>query len=452
MAVGRTIGGWTTMQSSPRSRTGATAPGRRRDLALKADPNRSSFFVALIVVDVMVGVADAMSLPYFALFLVDRARLDPLSLGVVLTARAVGGIAFGTAFGAWVDRRTSVAPLLVALGGSSIGYAFLAFTTNFAFLLLIVAFPVAIGAAAFSQSIALVKRCFEDASPHTANRAIGVLRASWSLAWAFGPAVGAAIVAPFGFSGLFLASGAAGAIALATLALVRARPLAAADLAPGASRKDSGGGAAVALAFAALALFHTALFMGSVPLPIVITTSLGGTEAEVGWTMSLCAAFEIVVMGALIWRPVKRGERAAIVVGFAAFAAYFIALVFARSVAAVLWLQIVRAIGIGIVAYLGIGFVQSLLPHRPGVAAALFSNSAQLGSVVAAAGVGVFGQAFGYPSIFVVCAILSVAGLVLTCLVRSEDQGRVSLLLSSGAKWPAGRHASKTGGEEVWRS
>ena len=387
---------------------------------MKADSDRSFFFVALIVVDVMVGLADAMSGPYIALFLVDQARLPPLWLGAFLTARAVGGIAFGTAFGGWVDRRTSIAPLLIALGGSAIGYALLGVTTRFALLLLVAAFPMAIGAAAFSQSIALVKRSFDKASTHTANRAIGVLRASWSLAWAFGPAVGAAIVAPFGFSGVFLASGIAAATALATLSLVPARP-AVADFPPAAPPKRAGVGSAVPLAFAALALFHTALFMGSVPLPIVITTSLGGTEADVGWTMSLCAALEIVVMGLLIWRPPKRGERMAIVAGFAVFAAYFIALTFARSVADVLWAQILRAIGIGVVAYLGIGFVQSLLPHRPGAAAALFSNSGQLGSVISAAGVGVLGQAFGYPSIFVACAVLSAAGLVLTCLVRPQE-------------------------------
>lgn len=386
---------------------------------MKPAAGRSSFFVALVVVDVMVGLADAMSGPYIVLFLVGQARLAPLWLGAVLTVRAVGGIAFGTAFGAWVDERTSVAPLMIALGGSAIGYASLAFTTSFPLLILIVAFPAAIGAAAFSQSIALVKRGVKTASPHAANRAIGVLRASWSLAWAFGPAVGAAIVAPFGFGGVFLASGAASATALATLALVRARP-AARHFDPDAPRKGTGGGQAIALAFAALALFHTALFMGSIPLPIVITTSLGGTNADVGWAMSLCAALEIVVMGALIWRPPKRGERAAIMAGFAAFVVYFAALTYARSVAAVLWLQVLRAVGIGIVAYLGIGFVQSLLPHRPGAAAALFSNSGQVGSVLAAGGVGVLGQAFGYPSIFVVCALLSVAGLVLTGLVRPE--------------------------------
>jgi len=380
--------------------------------------DRSSFFIALVVVNVLAGLADSISGPYVVLFLVGDARLDPLSLSAILTARALGAIAFATAFGAWVDKRTNVAPLLVALGGSAIGYGLLALTTNFGFLLLIAAIPIAIGAAAFSQSIALVKRHFDRASPHTTHRAIGVMRASWSLAWAVGPAIGAAVAASFGFRAVFLTSAASGAIALATLALVRARP-ASSEAAHRERRESHNGGLAIALAVTALALFHTALFMGSIPLPIVVTSSLGGTESDVGLMFSLCAALEIVVMGALIWRPLRRGERAAIAAGFAAFVAYYVALVLARSVGPVFWAQILRAISIALVTYLGIGFLQSLLPHRAGAAAALYSNAAQVGSVVAALGVGALAQAFGYASIFVACACLSVAGFVIICLVRT---------------------------------
>ena len=146
--------------------------------------DRSSFFVALVVVDVLAGLADAMSGPYLVLFLVDQAHLSPLLLSAVLTARAVAGIAFATGLGGWVDRKPGVAPLLLALAGSAVGYALLGFTTNFALLLVIAAIPVAIGASVFSQSVALVRRRFEHASFHTASRALGVLRASWSLAWA----------------------------------------------------------------------------------------------------------------------------------------------------------------------------------------------------------------------------------------------------------------------------
>src|SRR5208282_19008 len=106
------------------------------EASLTTDADRSSFFITLVVVDVLSGLSDAISGPYIVLFLVDEARLGPLSVSAILTARALSGIAFGTAFGAWVDRRTSVAPLLIALGGSTLGYGLLASTTNFALLLI----------------------------------------------------------------------------------------------------------------------------------------------------------------------------------------------------------------------------------------------------------------------------------------------------------------------------
>ncbi len=382
---------------------------------------RSSFFLALVVVDVLAGLADAMSGPYIVLFLVDQAHLSPLLLSVILTARALAGIAFATGLGGWVDRRTSVAPLLLALAGSAIGYASLGFTTNFALLLVIAAFPVAIGAAAFSQSVALVRRRFEHASFHTASRALGVLRASWSLAWAIGPALGAVAVAAFGFRGVFFMSAGSALVALAALALVRAEPVSG-DAGHALRPKPKNGGPAIALAFTGLALFHTAMFLGSIPLAIVMTTSLGGANSDVGWAYSLCAALEIVVMGAIIWRPLRRGERPAIVVGFAVFVAYFIALVLARSIAAVLWAQILRAIGIGLVTYLGISFLHSFMPHRAGAAAALFSNAGQLGSVFAALSVGLLAQAFGYQSVFVACTIVTAAGLVTVCLAPAAPE------------------------------
>jgi SET family sugar efflux transporter-like MFS transporter len=138
--------------------------------------------------------------------------------------------------------------------------------------------------------------------------------------------------------------------------------------------------------------------------------------------MSLCAALEIIVMGALIWRPPGRRERAAIVAGFAAFIVYFVALTLVRSIGGVFWAQIARAIGIGLVSYLGISFLHSLMPHRAGAAAALFSNSGQVGSVLAALSVGGLAKAFGYASIFGVCAVLSAAGLALVCLTPAEPE------------------------------
>jgi len=382
---------------------------------LTTDADRSSFFIALVVVDIFVGLADAISLPYIVLFLVEKAGLSPLSLSVVLTARAVSSIAFSAAFGAWIDKRTTLKPLIFALAGSAIGYGLLGFTTKFLALIVIAAFPIAIGAAAFSQSVALVKRCFDRSSPHTVNRAIGVLRASWSLAWAFGPVIGAAIVGAAGFRGAFLASGASGLAALAALAFVRAKALPR-EAFQAARLAQANGGLAIGIAFAALVLFYTAMYLSQFAFPIVVTTTLGGATSDVGIAMSLCAALEIVVMGAIIWRPFKRGERMAIALGFAAFVVCCLTLALARSVGAVFWAQVPRAVAIGLVTYLGISFLHSLMPHRAGAAAALFSNAGQVGSVLAALSIGGLAKAFGYASIFGVCAVLSAAGLALVCL------------------------------------
>jgi MFS transporter, SET family, sugar efflux transporter len=401
---------------------------RTNEASLTTDADRSSFFIGLVIVDIFVGLADAISLPYIVLFLVDKAALSPLSLGAILTARAVSSIAFSAAFGGWIDKRTTLKPLVLALAGSSIGYGLLGFTTNFLSLMIIAALPIAIGAAAFSQSVALVKRCFDRSSPHTVNRAIGVMRASWSLAWAFGPMVGAVIVGAAGFRGAFLASGASGLAALAALAFVRAKALSR-EAVHAARPVQVTGGLTIGLAFAALVLFYTAMFLSQFAFPIVITTTLGGATSDVGIAMSVCAALEIVVMGAIIWRPLKRGERMAIGVGFAAFVIYCLTLALARSVGAVFWAQVPRAVAIGLVTYLGIGFLQSLMPHRAGAAAALFSNAGQLGSVLAALGVGGLAKAFGYTSIFAISAVLSAAGLAFVLLTPAEPNEPLSASL-----------------------
>jgi MFS transporter, SET family, sugar efflux transporter len=402
------------------------------ETSLTTDADRSSFFIALVFVDIFVGLADAISLPYFVLFLVDKAGLNPLSLGAVLTARAISSIAFSSLFGAWIDRRTTLKPLVLALAGSSIGYGLLGFATNLPALIAIAALPIAIGAAAFSQSVALIKRCFDRSSTHTVNRAIGVLRASWSLAWAFGPMLGAAIVALAGFRGAFLASGAAALAAFAALAFARAKALPR-EAAHPVRPVEASGGPTIAIAFSAITLFYTAMFLSQFAFPIVVTTSLGGATGDVGIAMSLCAALEIVVMGAIIWRPLKRGERVAIVVGFAAFVICCLALAYAQSVAAVFWAQVPRAIAIGLVTYLGISFLQTLMPNRAGAAAALFSNAGQLGSVLAALGVGALAKAFGYSAIFFVGAGLSAVGLVLVCLTPSQ-LGETGPMLGLGAQ------------------
>lgn len=382
-------------------------------------PATSTFYFSLVPANLLVALADAISGAYLALFAVERVHLDPLALGEVLTAGAVGGIVMNFVFGLWIDRSPSTLPLFLAIAAKTIAYGLLAYAKTFHALLFIAFLPQGIGIAAFSQLLALAKRNLDLVNPAMASRGTAIIRASWSVAWAVGPAIGALTIGMFDYHGVFLVSGGFGLAAFLFLACAghRQRPM---RRMPRVRQRqgDTGLGVTTALAAGALVLFHTALFLGSIPLPIVVTQTLGGTKGQVGLIYCTCAFLEILVMGRFVWRPVNSTGRRGIAVGLVAFVLYFLAITWAGSVSVFVLAQVLRAIGIGLVSFLGIHFLQSIMPDRVGFATALFSNTVQLGSVLAAIGAGGLAHLFGYPAIFPVCAALSGVGFLLICLIR----------------------------------
>jgi SET family sugar efflux transporter-like MFS transporter len=75
--------------------------------------------------------------------------------------------------------------------------------------------------------------------------------------------------------------------------------------------------------------------------------------------------------------------------------------------------QVLRAVGIGLIGYQGISYMQALMPNQAGSAATLFSNTANAGFLFASLTAGGWAQAFGYRSMFLACAAQSVLGLVM---------------------------------------
>jgi MFS transporter, SET family, sugar efflux transporter len=154
------------------------------------------------------------------------------------------------------------------------------------------------------------------------------------------------------------------------------------------------------------------MFMGSIALPVVATHDLGGTKADVGLIFSLCAFLEVPVMLAFVLRPSAAGSRGWISAGFLAFVLYFLTITWSPSVSMLLAAQVLRALGIGLIAYQGISYMQALMPNQAGTAATLFANTANLGFLFASLTAGGWAQAFGYRSMFLASAVLSALGLV----------------------------------------
>ena len=371
------------------------------------------FFLPIAVAILFIGLGDAVSGSYLTLFAVDKAHLSPLALGIFLTVLALSGITISMVFGRWFDRAPTTVPVFIALLMTAVGYALLTITTQYYLLLLIACVPLGTSAAAFPQLFALAKAHLDKVEEETAGRGAAMMRAAWSVAWAVGPVLGALAITLFEFTGVFLTTTLCAVAAMLIVAIARVS----------APERKIRTDARVTpqrrmipttlLAASSLTLFHTAMFMGSIALPIVVTHNLGGTKAEVGLIFSVCAFLEVVVMSAFVLRPCSPTDRRWLSAGFVAFVAYFLVITWAPSVAIVLGAQLLRAIGIGLIGCQGISYIQALMPNRVGSAATLFSNTTNAGFLFAGLAAGGWGQMFGYSSMFVACAALSGLGLLM---------------------------------------
>ena len=72
-------------------------------------------FLPLVSASLFVGLGNAVGGSYLTLFVIDKAHLSPLALGVFLTVYSLSGMIISTSFGRWFDRTPSPIPLLLAL-------------------------------------------------------------------------------------------------------------------------------------------------------------------------------------------------------------------------------------------------------------------------------------------------------------------------------------------------
>jgi MFS transporter, SET family, sugar efflux transporter len=383
-------------------------------------------FLPLVSASLFVGLGNAVGGSYLTLFVIDKAHLSPLALGAFLTVYSLSGMIISTSFGRWFDRLPSPTPLLLALVMTISGYALLSVTTNLYLLLLIAGLPLGTSLAVFPQLFALAQGHLNRVGAETAERGTAMMRATWSIAWAVGPALGALMISLFDFQGVFLTATMCVVTATAIVAGARVDAVRLAKETGLEMKPRTGTIRQAGFAASSLTLFHMAMFMGSIALPIVATHELGGTKADVGLIFSFCAFLEVPVMFAFVLRPSVATNRRWISIGFLAFILYFLTITWGPSVAILLAAQVLRAVGIGLIGYQGISYMQALMPNQAGSAATLFSNTANAGFLFASLTAGGWAQAFGYRSMFLACAVQSVLGLAMIQLQSKVTPLRVS--------------------------
>ncbi len=404
------------MRSSQEVPSHSSAPADAR-----GGPSPGQSLSLLITAVLLLGVSESMAGPYLVLFGAQRAHLSPFAIGVFVSLVAVSGIVVSSLLGRQYDKAPARWPCLLAISSSATGYALLTTTTSYALLLTIAAVLLGTGTAAFAQLFALARgRLHGGQAAQSALKGTAALRSVWSLAWAIGPLIGAALLPRYGFTGLFLAT-ASGFALVAVPLLPAGRPRRPSS--EGAIAADGApGGRSMALFAASFALFNTAMYAGSVILPLYVTDSLHRPNGDVGFLYSVGAIVEIPAALALMLLPAGTTKARLILAGMALQAVYFVVIGLTPDLPVLVTAQIARGIAIATVGALGITYFQELIPNATGRATTLFANTSAAGSLVAGVFAGTTAQILGYRPVLLICGAISALGSVLLETARRRHR------------------------------
>ncbi|MBR8431356.1 sugar efflux transporter [Burkholderia cenocepacia] len=394
-------------------------------------------FVPLSAAALMLGVAMSFTAPYLSLFGVEAAGMSPFLAGIFMTSIAASGVVASTWAGRWSDRRERHRPLLVvSLGAAALGFALLCVLRAHGPVIAAGTILLGAGAVSLSQIFSFVRAVLPVADDAQRELASAALRTMLSIAWVFGPALGALILAQTGFTGLFLAA-AAGFVACAAIVAripePARRPVAAHVQAPDrvAPPPDDARAAVVVVAtrasvlrtLVALTLIGLAANATMIVLPLYIVHALGGTPANVSAALGLAALLEIPMMLWLGIRSTHLDKARWLTACALVHAAYFVGLAAVTRVNLILPLQLLSACVVAITSCLGMTRVCDLMPTRPGTATAMFFSTARVGSIASGVLSGACVDLFGYRATFAGCGGLALVACVLLAVDAYGERG-----------------------------
>ncbi|MEE4482485.1 MFS transporter [Serratia ficaria] len=383
-------------------------------------------FAAFLLIAFLSGIAGALLAPTLSLFLTTEVQVRPLWVGLFYTANAVAGIAVSFLLAKRSDTRGDRRMLILLCCLMAVGNCLL-FAFNRDYLTLITAGVLmsAVANTAMPQIFALARE-YADSEAREVVMFSSVMRAQLSLAWVVGPPLSFALALSYGFTAMFLI--AAATFALCTLlvwftlpSVPRAQEAgdslqggASAPIAPASAWRNRD----VRLLFIASMLMWTCNTMYIIDMPLYITADLGLPESLAGLLMGTAAGLEIPAM-LLAGYYVKRfGKRNMVLFAVAAGVLFYLGLVVFKVKLALIALQLLNAVFIGIIAGIGMLYFQDLMPGRPGAATTLFTNSISTGVILAGVLQGALVENLGHYAVYWLAALLAVAALWISARVR----------------------------------
>lgn len=391
---------------------------------------RQPNFAGLLAATFALGMAFSFVVPFLSLWGTEYVGMRPFVFGLFMTATALSAIGVGTMLARWSDTHAPRKVMLMLGGaGGMLGYVGYAFVRDPVWLIVIGTTLLALSSLCFSQLFAHVREEFgkgegEDVDPRFR---MSIVRVCFSVAWTVGPALGAGMMARFGFRGMFL--GAAGLYGLFLLGVLRFVPRVERShsvrtaVRPPVWRVLTRGD--IGACFAAFLLFFAAHTINIMNLPLMITRVLGGSSGELGFIFGVGPTVEIPLM---LWfgHLAANGHQVRLIrLGALTTVVYYLLLMSAREPWHLYPIQILSGVMFAIMSNVAIVFFQDLIPGQPGLATTVFTNASQMGNLAGYFCFGALVEGVGHRGVFGVCAGLASVTLLILTLYRHRADATV---------------------------
>lgn len=365
----------------------------------------------------LTGVASALQTPTLSLFLSTEVNVRPFLVGLFYTGSAVIGILVSQFLARRSDKQGDRNTLIFhccLLG--SLACLLFAFNRNYFILLFIGVLLSSFGSTANPQLFALARE-HADKTGREAVMFTSLMRAQISLAWVMGPPVAFALALGFGFEAMYIAAAVTfvlcGALVWYGLpSMPKTSHSASTEILPAPRQNRQ----AILLLFIACTLMWTANGIYLISMPLYIVRELHLPEKLAGLMMGTAAGLEIPIMLVAGYLTTRFGKHHLVMVATVSGTLFFILLLLVTDAVALLSLQLLNAVFIGIIAGLGMLYFQDLMPGQAGSATTLFANSTRVGWIISGSIAGVVAEVWNYHAVFYCALIMVLAALV--CLWR----------------------------------
>jgi SET family sugar efflux transporter-like MFS transporter len=338
------------------------------------------------------GITYASTLNYGAIVGIDTLGIPNATYALLLMASSLAGATASVVLGYISDKISDRRILVIGtalMGALGFGIIF-AFRTQIAFIIAVCGI-MPFGGALFSQSFSYSRSYYNVRHASRAEFMITILRTIFSVAWVIlPPMVGWLAATTTVFNAYGVAAVAYLVCAAIFLVLLR-NPDAKVGLPPQTPGEVGGLIAKARIepvimgGIVGVTLIFTAVSLRTVAIPLLITSTLKGSFADLGIFAGLAAALELPFMVA--WGYALRwfGKHTIIICGALLYAVYLVLVSRAGSVAEVMWLQLLNGPATAALLTIPISYLQDAIKGRVGLSTSLLDVSNVVAGLATAA-------------------------------------------------------------------